>query len=88
MTGRPSFEVGSGAEQTLTRYARLCGQALARAHARSGSASAIAGYLGKTDAFERAVGSFAVAYADQNHRDHQALVQAEADGRIEVRRDL
>ena len=63
---KASFEVGSGAEQTLTRYARFCGQALARAHARSGSASAIAGYLGKTDAFERAVGSFAVAYADQN----------------------
>ena len=85
---KASFEVETGAQQTLTRYARFCGQALARAHARSGSASAIAGYLGKTDAFERAVEAFAVAYADQNDRDYQALVQAETDGRIEVRRGL
>jgi uncharacterized protein (DUF2252 family) len=85
---KASFEVESGAEASLTRYARYCGQALSRAHARSGSASAIAGYLGKTDTFDRAIEGFAVAYAVQTTSDHAALLQAEADGRVEVRRGL
>jgi uncharacterized protein (DUF2252 family) len=80
-----SYEVGSGQEKRFATYARFCALALARAHARSGSASAIAGYLGKGDTFDRAIESFAVTYADQNERDYQALQQAEADGRIEVR---
>ncbi len=66
----------------LERYAGVCGWTLARAHARSGDRIAIASYLGHTDAFDRAVAEFAVAYADQNERDHAALVQAAHDGRI------
>jgi len=82
---KASYEVVGGQEERLASYARYCALALARAHARSGSTSAIAGYLGKSDGFERAIESFAVAYAEQNERDYQALVQAEADGRIQVR---
>ncbi len=66
----------------LDRYADLCGWALARAHARSGDAAAIGGYLGGGDQFDLAIGTFAVAYADQTEQDHAALVHAERTGRI------
>jgi hypothetical protein len=66
----------------LDRYAELCGWALARAHARSGDAAAIGGYLGRGDKFDLAIGQFAVAYADQTECDHEALVQARRTGRI------
>ena len=69
-------------------YAELCGGTLARAHARSGDAAAISGYLAKGDAFGKALGRFATSYADQNARDHQAFVQAIADGRVEAASDL
>jgi uncharacterized protein (DUF2252 family) len=68
----------------LKRYAALCGSVLARAHARSGDAAKISGYLGKTDAFDQAIGEFALAYADQTVRDHAALVAAVQAGRIEA----
>jgi uncharacterized protein (DUF2252 family) len=63
-------------------YGALCGWTLARAHARSGDRIAIAAYLGGSDVFDRAITEFAGAYADQNERDHQALVDAVKDGRI------
>jgi len=63
-------------------YGELCGWTLARAHARSGDRIAIAAYLGGSDVFDRAIAQFAVAYADQNERDHQSLVDAVASGRI------
>jgi uncharacterized protein (DUF2252 family) len=66
----------------MTGYARLCGAILARAHARSGDRIAIAGYLGSTDTFDRAVADFAAAYADQNERDYAAIAAAVKDGRI------
>ena len=66
----------------LDRYADLCGWALARAHARSGDAAAIGGYLGGGDQFDLAIGKFAVAYADQTEQDHAALVHAQRAGRI------
>jgi uncharacterized protein (DUF2252 family) len=68
----------------LVRYSALCGMTLARAHARSGDATAIAGYLGTGDQFDRAIVAFAEAYADQTVEDHAALEQAVADGRIEA----
>jgi Uncharacterized protein conserved in bacteria (DUF2252) len=83
-----SYEVQGGQESRLSAYARYCAMALARAHARSGSASAIAGYLGSSEAFDRAIETFAVAYAHQNELDYQALLAAETDGRIEVRRGV
>jgi uncharacterized protein (DUF2252 family) len=66
----------------LERYAGLCGAVLARAHARSGDAAAIAGYLGKSDRFDQALTYFAFRYADQNDADWAAFKQAIADGRI------
>jgi len=66
----------------LRLYGELCGWTLARAHARSGDRIAIAAYLGGSDIFDRAIVQFADAYADQNERDHQALVDAIAGGRI------
>jgi uncharacterized protein (DUF2252 family) len=63
-------------------YGELCGWTLARAHARSGDRIAIAAYLGGSDVFEHAISQFAGAYADQNERDHKALVDAVASGRI------
>ncbi len=69
-------------------YGALCGWTLARAHARSGDRIAIAAYLGGSDVFDRAVTQFAAAYADQNERDHQSLLDAVASGRIIAERDL
>ena len=69
-------------------YARVCGWTLARAHARSGDRIAIASYLGGSDAFDQAIAEFSEAYADQNERDYDALVQAEKDGRITTQRDI
>ncbi|WP_101831264.1 DUF2252 domain-containing protein [Frankia canadensis] len=68
----------------LALFARLCGATLARAHARSGDRIAIAAYLGRGDAFDRAIAAFAEAYADQNDRDHAALVAAARAGRVPV----
>lgn len=68
----------------LKRYAELCGTVLARAHAKSGDAATISGYLGKKDDFDDAIGEFALAYADQTVRDHAALVAAVKAGRIEA----
>ncbi|MBD9500869.1 DUF2252 domain-containing protein [Pseudomonas sp. BGr12] len=68
----------------LERYADICGLTLARAHAKSGDAASISGYLGKGDAFDKAIGDFALLYADQTERDHDALVKAARSGRVKV----
>lgn len=74
-----------GASPALVKlYAEVCGLTLARAHAKSGDAATISGYLGKSDAFDQAIGAFALAYADQNERDHAALVAAVKAGRVEA----
>ena len=65
-----------------SEYVKLCGWALARAHARTGNPARIAGYLGKSDSFDEAIEKFAVAYADQTERDHAALLKAIRAGRI------
>jgi uncharacterized protein (DUF2252 family) len=65
-------------------WASMCGWTLARGHARSGDRVAIAAYLGKSDVFDRAIADFAVAYADQNELDYQALQAAVADGRLQA----
>ncbi len=74
---------GASAGQ-LKRYAGFCGTVLARAHARSGDAAQISGYLGKSDVFDEAIGEFALAYADQTVRDHSALVAAVKSGRVKA----
>ncbi|HXY71550.1 MAG TPA: DUF2252 domain-containing protein [Actinomycetota bacterium] len=70
--------------QVMSVYGGMCGWTLARAHARSGDRIAIAAYLGKSDAFDRAIAEFSEGYADQNERDHAALAAAVKKGRIEA----
>jgi uncharacterized protein (DUF2252 family) len=68
----------------MTLWAQMCGWTLARAHARTGDRIAIAAYLGRSDAFDRAIAEFAIAYADQNERDYRELQDAVANGRLEA----
>jgi uncharacterized protein (DUF2252 family) len=80
---------GSAAVETmkparLALYGQLCGATLARAHARTGNAAKITGYLGDDDTFDRALERLAVAYADQNDADYAAFANAAEDHRIDV----
>jgi uncharacterized protein (DUF2252 family) len=77
-----SVDVATLDKAGLGTYLAVCSLCLARAHARTGDPAAIAGYLGKSKAFDKAIGNFAEAYADQAERDYQALVEAVNSGRI------
>ena len=77
-----SAEVEQMVPSGMAAYGRLCGWTLARAHARSGDRIAIAAYLGKSAAFDRAIVEFSHAYAEQNERDYKALTDAAESGRI------
>jgi uncharacterized protein (DUF2252 family) len=77
-----SAEIESMVPVGMRVYGELCGWTLARAHARSGDRIAIAAYLGSGSAFDLSVREFARAYADQNERDHRALLEAISAGRI------
>ena len=66
----------------MTIYAQVCGRALAKAHARSGDAIAIASYVGASDSLDRSLATFAETYADQNERDYNGLREAVASGRV------
>jgi uncharacterized protein (DUF2252 family) len=79
---KASLEIGHVRPEALVSYAGWCGAALARAHARSGDRIAIAAYLGKSNAFDQAVASFATSYATVNERDHASLRRAADEGRI------
>jgi Uncharacterized protein conserved in bacteria (DUF2252) len=68
----------------LREYARVCAHALARAHARSGDAAMMSGYMGSGLTFDDAIGEFAIEYGDQNSRDYRAFQHAIRDGRIKV----
>ena len=67
----------------LAEFATACGTVLARAHARTGDAVALAAYLGTGTSFDKAIGRFATTYADQNDRDHAQLVADIGSGRVE-----
>jgi uncharacterized protein (DUF2252 family) len=79
-----TVDTASLGSRGLAGYAKLCGWALARAHARSGAAAEIAGYAGNGGVLDDAITRFAVAYADQNERDYSLLVEAVRTGRIEA----
>ena len=81
--GKGSFDTGQMVPAGLAVYGRFCGWTLARAHARSGDRIAIAAYLGSSDVFDRALVEFAETYADRNERDHDALLRAVKDGRLQ-----
>src|SRR5204862_4531853 len=68
----------------LVFYARVCGQTLARAHARSGDPIALAAYLGKKDRFDLSITDFSERYADQNEQDYGAFTQAIRSGRLQA----
>jgi hypothetical protein len=79
-----SGDIESMRPRALEIYARACGWTLARAHARSGDAIAIGAYLGSGTGFDDAIADFSDAYADQNERDHAALLDAIDSGRLEA----
>jgi uncharacterized protein (DUF2252 family) len=83
-----SADVDSMLVPGATLYARICAATLARAHARWGDRIAIASYLGKGDAFDRAIADFSAAYADQNERDYAAFAAAVKSGRLTARTGL
>ncbi len=85
---KTSVDLDAILPEGLALYGEVCGFLLARAHARSGDRIAISSYLGKSDTFDRALADFAVAYADQNERDHAALKQAADEHRISVQEGL
>jgi hypothetical protein len=71
-------------QEALSEYSRLCGRTLARSHARTGDPAVIAGYMGRGDAFDDALASFAMAYAGQTVKDHAALVKAKGGAEAEA----
>mgnify|MGYP001466707931 CR=1 FL=1 len=82
-----SIDVHRLSAKLLSSYARLCGEVLARAHAQSTEPALIAGYLGKSGAFDDAMADFSVAYARQNDADYAALVAAIDSGQIQADRE-
>jgi hypothetical protein len=80
--GKASADLTTFDAGLLRGYGGLCGWTLARAHARSGDRFAIASYLGKSSAFEDAVTTFALMYAQRNREDHEALLAAIAAGKV------
>ena len=69
---------------TMETYATWCGRALAMSHARSGMSVPLSGYMGKSEAFDKAIAAFAAAYADQNEKDHAALKKAIRAGKVKA----
>jgi len=82
---KTSIKLKGMSARSLEDYAEICGSALARAHARTGDATMIHGYLGSSDAFDQAVTDFAVTYARQVEQDHQRMVEAVQSGQIEAK---
>jgi uncharacterized protein (DUF2252 family) len=81
---KASADVESMTPVGLRIYAAMCGWTLARAHARSGDAIAIAEYLGKRDTFDQSIVDFSKGYADQNERDYQEFAEAIGSGRLQA----
>jgi Uncharacterized protein conserved in bacteria (DUF2252) len=79
---KASAEIESMPLEGMRAFGEICGWTLARAHARSGDRVALAAYLGSGPSFDVAIRELAEAYADQNERDHSALLAAIASGRI------
>ena len=83
-----SFDVSLFDAKGVAAYLAVCGVCLARAHARAGDPIAISGYLGSSDTFDKAISKFAIAYADQTEKDHQALLDAIKDGKVVAEPDV
>lgn len=83
-----SLEVADLDEAGFRTYLSVCASCLARAHARTGDAAAISGYIGKSKILPEAVADFALAYAGQTKQDHQALMEAILSGRIQADEEI
>ncbi len=79
-----SVDIARFEASTLLDYGIVCGWALARAHAKAGDAPTIAGYLGRGDRFDRAIATYARAYADQVERDFERFTSAIRSGRLPI----
>jgi uncharacterized protein (DUF2252 family) len=82
-----SAHIPAMTHRQLADYAAICGRTLAHAHARSGDAPTIHGYLGSEDTFPRAMAQFALAYADQSEQDYATFTNGIAEGHVEARHD-
>lgn len=74
--------------KNMTEYAKACGWALARAHARSGDPSILSGYIGDSDDFADAISKFSVLYADQNESDYNAMLEAIKHGKLPISEEI
>jgi uncharacterized protein (DUF2252 family) len=83
-----SFSFDEVTPARLKRYAKYCGQALARSHAKSGNAAMISGYLGKSEVFDEAISLFSVKYAKQNAKDYKKLLNAVRKGAIKATAEI
>jgi len=81
-------DVDGMSPRNFQRYAATCAEVLARAHARTADAVVLSAYLGKSTAFDEAIGAFAGAYAKQTERDHEALLKAIKSGRLQAQDTL
>jgi uncharacterized protein (DUF2252 family) len=81
---KASIDVSELKGSTLLEYGLVCGEVLAKAHARTGDASAIYGYCGDSSKLDRAIAKFALAYADQTDSDYNALHKAVKTGRLKT----
>jgi uncharacterized protein (DUF2252 family) len=83
-----AFDISIMKPIQLSRYAEVCGWTLARAHARSGDASMIYGYIGKSDTFDKVIGNFAELYAEQTERDCELFLDALESGEIQAVKEV
>jgi uncharacterized protein (DUF2252 family) len=88
MKGGVEFVPGKVVLERVPDYSSLCAWAMALAHAKSGDAALLHGYLGNSDELDEAMIKFAFAYADQNEKDYKALVKAAKSGRIKVAQEV
>jgi len=79
-----SLRVETFGPAEMKLYASWCGEALALSHARSGESAMLSGYMGKSEAFDRAIAAFSMAYAEQNEMDHSALERAVRKGKVKA----
>lgn len=74
--------------KNVADYAKACGWALARAHARTGDPSVLSGYIGKSDEFANAVSRFSISYANQNDQDYNKMIEAIKEGRLPISSEI
>ena len=84
MKGGLEFDPNKMEIENFPLYTELCGWALALAHAKSGDAALLAGYVGNSNVLDEAMVRFAFAYDKQTESDHKALIAAAKSGRIKV----